>query len=839
MALKTSDNKVNIVSQRQKDTANVGKEKGIKTRTESLIKTASIKRYAGASKNLTMKSSLVNRNQRRQHSKNNKNNPIKSEYNNFIKSKPVVGRRIKTGKLDDKKSLSKKSLKETKVSNDNNDLGTDVIKSGYNGALKTKHVAGKTIKTGKAIKNSPKTINNTIKTLKNIPNAIHTMVDHVRKATITSIKEVYSIGSNLSKGKFKKAGKQIAKDSGIVLKKTFKSGKKVVKPSLNIGKNIGKAGIGEFNSNFKKAFTKSEGTEDVGTKTIATMATATGNTKIVASNIRKDLLITKNAVKNKIKTASAKRKIKTSKKRIDEIKNSYKGAKLSYKGTKKLTETFLKKMQAAAYNFLKLIFKNPVVAAIIALVIVVIMVLQMLLTTIIGVHGASTIDFESDANIEKWKVQMEKIDKATYTRIHSGDRLVIVNGSCKATWKDLMAVYYVKYGDMELNNNSTVSDGSSVNTVNPEAWNQIYEELKAHLGEDYVYGGSSPEIGFDCSGLVQYCFSIAGVNLPRTTYEQCQVGEDVTDMQPGDLVFFMGSDPQDGLPGHVGVYIGDDQYIHAPSTGDVIKISNLSSRSDFWGAKRVIQASDSSSSDNSNASSNSSNNSNTSSGLYETMDGTWADLFTKVGNEYNIDPILLASVAMQESSLDPNAVSGSGACGLCQMMPDTFTGLGFSLDDIFDPYTNCCACAMELNDLATRHSDLTEVLGCYNAGEAGYRNQLANGGLCSETANYASGVLSHYSEFSNGGLPDGKIGGTISIANSVSGNLKHVYDLFNEVKRSSRKKYVTYTLIKHDLSDVEDKLNMTKEEREWVDEILDYDNFEFFGEDYNFKFKLT
>lgn len=115
---------------------------------------------------------------------------------------------------------------------------------------------------------------------------------------------------------------------------------------------------------------------------------------------------------------------------------------------------------------------------------------------------------------------------------------------------------------------------------------QVVAIALQYLGIPYVWGGASPSQGFDCSGLTMYVFAQVGISLPHFAAAQYQLGAPVSkdQLQAGDLVFFRGL-------GHMGMYIGGGNFIHAPRTGDVVKISPLSDPyyvANWVGARRVL-----------------------------------------------------------------------------------------------------------------------------------------------------------------------------------------------------------------------------------------------------------
>ncbi|MDX6408319.1 MAG: hypothetical protein QOE13_1390 [Gaiellaceae bacterium] len=120
-----------------------------------------------------------------------------------------------------------------------------------------------------------------------------------------------------------------------------------------------------------------------------------------------------------------------------------------------------------------------------------------------------------------------------------------------------------------------VADAAGGLSAGPKAVAAL-NEAKKYLGTPYLWGGSSPKTGFDCSGLVQWAYAHAGISIPRVTDQQILasngVAVDRKHLLPGDLVFFRDST---GYVHHVGISLGGDKFLHAPHTGDVVKVSSL------------------------------------------------------------------------------------------------------------------------------------------------------------------------------------------------------------------------------------------------------------------------
>jgi cell wall-associated NlpC family hydrolase len=129
--------------------------------------------------------------------------------------------------------------------------------------------------------------------------------------------------------------------------------------------------------------------------------------------------------------------------------------------------------------------------------------------------------------------------------------------------------------------------GPTSTSVAGARYSSVVGIAEQYLGVPYAWGGESPS-GFDCSGLVAYVYAQVGVSLPHYTVAQYNYADSVSvsrsQLEPGDLVFFYGL-------GHVGIYVGGGQFIHAPHTGSVVRIDSLSGggySSAYDGAKRIL-----------------------------------------------------------------------------------------------------------------------------------------------------------------------------------------------------------------------------------------------------------
>ncbi|HSE10498.1 MAG TPA: transglycosylase SLT domain-containing protein [Nocardioidaceae bacterium] len=254
----------------------------------------------------------------------------------------------------------------------------------------------------------------------------------------------------------------------------------------------------------------------------------------------------------------------------------------------------------------------------------------------------------------------------------------------------------------------------------------VVAEARKYLGVPYLWGGTDPQKGLDCSGLVQLVYKRFGIDLPRVSYQQATAGRAVASMaeaRPGDLLAF--NSPVD----HIGIYIGGGKMIEAPRTGLDVRVVDVSETPSAIrrvlpdqpvadvGAPRGVTASPAA------------------------LQGTpYASLFAQAGQRHGVSPTLLAAVAKQESGFNPRAVSPAGAQGLMQLMPATAAGLGVA--NAFDPAQAVDGAARLLKDLISDFGRVDLALAAYNAGPGAVKRY---GGIppYPETRSYVPAVLAH------------------------------------------------------------------------------------------------
>jgi hypothetical protein len=250
----------------------------------------------------------------------------------------------------------------------------------------------------------------------------------------------------------------------------------------------------------------------------------------------------------------------------------------------------------------------------------------------------------------------------------------------------------------------------------------VVAEASKFLGVPYLWGGTDPAKGLDCSGFTKLVFGNLGIDLPRVSSQQATAGRPVgslADARPGDLVFF---DHSSGRPGidHVGVYIGNGKMIAAPRAGETVSVKDVGSPSVIRRVlpDRTLPAMG---------------------GGGSALSGVpYADLFTRAANRHGVDASLLAAVASKESNFNSRAVSPAGAQGLMQFMPATAAGLGVNP---LDPGSAIDGAARYLSTLTEQFGSTDLALAAYNAGPGTVRRY---GGVppYPETQNYVRSVLS-------------------------------------------------------------------------------------------------
>lgn len=261
----------------------------------------------------------------------------------------------------------------------------------------------------------------------------------------------------------------------------------------------------------------------------------------------------------------------------------------------------------------------------------------------------------------------------------------------------------------------------------------VVADARKYLGVPYVWGGTDPKKGLDCSGLVQKVYADLGYDLPRVSYQQATAGRPVASLdeaQPGDILAF-------GSPvHHVGIYIGNNRMIEAPRPG--LEVREIELYEKPTAIRRVVPDAGSVSSVGSPA--GLSGSAAVGGGSARVSAGTpYASLFEGASAKYGVSADLLSAVAKQESGYNPRATSPAGAQGLMQLMPATAKGLG--VNDPYNPTQAVDGAARLLRSLLDRFGSTELALAAYNAGPGAV---IRYNGVppYAETKNYVRSVMS-------------------------------------------------------------------------------------------------